>query len=83
VPYYVREVVEKLRFRRARSQDFDRRSGVSQRLASPAWTERLLSERGAPGAQSTAKHPVWRAWPTFYAALPSITGKFEMNTKAS
>jgi magnesium chelatase subunit I len=76
VPTYVREVVEEIAFQARGDRKIDRRSGVSQRLAITC-LENVLSnaERRALGS---GEHPVVARIADIYAALPSITGKFEM-----
>jgi magnesium chelatase subunit I len=76
VPVYVREVVEEIAFLARADRKIDRRSGVSQRLAITC-LENVLSnaERRALTNGETA---VVARVTDVYAALPSITGKFEM-----
>jgi magnesium chelatase subunit I len=76
IPQYVREVVEELAFQARAERKIDKRSGVSQRL--PITTLELVvsnSERRAlAGGEPVAVPRV----SDLYAALPSITGKFEL-----
>ena len=76
VPQYVREVVEEVVFQARTDQKIDRRSGVSQRL-SISCLENVVSnaERRAVAA---GEAPVVARVTDVYAALPSITGKFEL-----
>jgi magnesium chelatase subunit I len=76
VPPYVREVVEEVAFQARRDRRVDRRSGVSQRLpisalesvVSNAERRALLAGEGIVSPRVT----------DLYAALPSITGKLEL-----
>ena len=76
VPTYVREIVEEVAFQARADQKIDRRSGVSQRL-SITCLENVVSnaERRALANGETA---VVARVTDVYAALPSITGKFEL-----
>ena len=76
VPPYVREVVEEVVFQARADQKIDRRSGVSQRL-SITCLENVVSnaERRALAANEPVAVP---RVTDVYAALPSITGKFEL-----
>ena len=76
VPSYVREVVEEIAFQARADQKIDRRSGVSQRLPISC-LENVVSnaERRALAAGETDVVP---RITDVYAALPSITGKFEL-----
>jgi magnesium chelatase subunit I len=76
VPDYVREVVEEIAFQARSDRKIDRRSGVSQRMAITC-LENVLSN-AERRALSNAEHPVVARVADIYAALPSITGKFEM-----
>ena len=75
VPLYVREVVEEIAFQARASNKIDGRSGVSQRMPITC-IENVVSnaERRALAAGET---PAARITDV-YAALPSITGKFEL-----
>ncbi len=76
VPDYVREVVEEVAFQARADRKIDKRSGVSQRL--PITTLELVvsnAERRALGHGETLVVP---RVTDLYAALPSITGKFEL-----
>ena len=76
IPVFVREIVEEVAFQARADQKIDRRSGVSQRLPITC-LENVVSnaERRALGAGET---PVVSRVTDIYAALPSITGKFEL-----
>ena len=76
VPRFVREVVEEVAFQARADQKIDRRSGVSQRLPITC-LENVVSnaERRSLVANET---PVVARVTDVYAALPSITGKFEL-----
>ena len=76
IPRYVREVVEGIAFAARRDKKIDRRSGVSQRLPISA-LENVVSNaerRALAGRES----PVVPRISDVYAALPSLTGKFEL-----
>ena len=76
VPPYVREVVEEVAFQARNDRRVDKRSGVSQRLPISA-LETVVSnaERRAFGADEGLVVP---RVTDLYAALPSITGKIEL-----
>jgi magnesium chelatase subunit I len=76
VPAFVAEVVEEIAFQARQDRRIDKRSGVSQRLPISAM-ENVLSnaERRALLAGEAAAVP---RVTDVYAALPSITGKFEL-----
>jgi len=76
VPHYIREIVEQLAFLAREDKRVDKRSGVSQRLPISA-LENVISnaERRALKAAETVAVP--RVL-DIYAALPSITGKLEL-----
>src|SRR5947207_3689334 len=76
VPGYVREVVEEIAFQARADRKIDRRSGVSQRLAITC-LENVLSN-AERRALAHREHPIVARVTDVYAALPSITGKFEM-----
>ena len=76
VPDYLREVVEEIAFQAREDKRVDRRSGVSQRL--PITTlESLVSSAEQHAARAGERHSVARI-ADLYAALPSITGKMEL-----
>jgi magnesium chelatase subunit I len=75
VPAYVREVVEEIAFQARAERRIDKRSGVSQRLPITA------IENVASNAERRAiihREPAVAGMVDVYAALPSITGKFEL-----
>lgn len=76
VPAYVREIVEEVAFQARRDSKIDKRSGVSQRLPITC-LENVVSnaERRATVSGETLVVP---RVTDIYAALPSITGKFEL-----
>jgi magnesium chelatase subunit I len=76
VPAYVREVVEEIAFQARADRKIDKRSGVSQRLAITC-LENVLSN-AERRALVNREHPVVARVADVYAALPSITGKFEL-----
>ena len=76
VPDYVREVVEEIAFQARADRKIDRRSGVSQRLAITC-LENVLSNAERRALTNGETQVVPRVTDV-YAALPSITGKFEM-----
>jgi magnesium chelatase subunit I len=76
VPPYIREVIEQLAFSAREDKKVDKRSGVSQRLPISALENVLSSaERRALAAGEPMAVP--RVLDV-YAALPSITGKLEL-----
>jgi magnesium chelatase subunit I len=76
VPRYVREVVEGIAFAARRDKKIDRRSGVSQRLPISALENAISNaeRRGLVAGES----PIVPRISDVYAALPSLTGKFEL-----
>src|ERR687890_516964 len=76
VPEFVREVVEEIAFQARQDQKIDKRSGVSQRLPI-SLLENVVSnaERRALLAGESVVVP---RVTDVYAALPAITGKFEL-----
>jgi len=76
VPVYIREIVEQLAFLAREDKKVDKRSGVSQRLPITV-LENVVSnaERRALKAHETLAVP---RVVDIYAALPSITGKLEL-----
>jgi len=75
-PTFVAEVVEEIAFQARQDRRIDKRSGVSQRLPISAM-ENVLSNaerRALVNAEAVAVPRVTDV----YAALPSITGKFEL-----
>jgi magnesium chelatase subunit I len=76
VPPFVREIVEEIAFQARSDQKVDKRSGVSQRLPITA-LENVVSnaERRALVTRETQVVP---RVSDIYAALPSLTGKIEL-----
>jgi magnesium chelatase subunit I len=76
VPDYLREVVEEIAFQAREDKRVDRRSGVSQRL--PITTlEGAVSSAEQRAARTGEKSGIARV-ADIYAAMPSITGKLEL-----
>src|SRR3982075_506785 len=76
IPPYVREVVEELAFQARTDRKIDKRSGVSQRL--PITTLELVVSNAERRALANGETLVVPRVTDVYAALPSITGKFEL-----
>jgi len=76
IPAYVREVVEELAFQARSDRKIDKRSGVSQRL--PISTLELVLSNAERRALAQGETLVVPRVTDVYAALPSITGKFEL-----
>jgi magnesium chelatase subunit I len=76
IPGYVREVIEEVAFQARTDPKIDKRSGVSQRLPISC-LENVVSnaERRAIAAGETTVVP---RIADVYSAMPSITGKFEL-----
>ena len=75
VPLYVREVVEEIAFQARANKRIDGRSGVSQRM--PITCLENVVSNAERRALATSEAPTARVTDV-YAALPSITGKFEL-----
>jgi len=76
VPDYIREVVEEIAFQAREDKRVDKRSGVSQRL--PISTlENVLSSAEQRAIRSRDSAVIARV-SDIYAAIPSMTGKFEL-----
>jgi magnesium chelatase subunit I len=76
IPQYLRQIVEEIAFQAREDKRVDRRSGVSQRL--PISTlENVLSSAEQRAARSRDSVIVARV-ADVYAAIPSMTGKFEL-----
>jgi len=76
IPEYIREIVEEVAFQAREDKRVDRRSGVSQRL--PISTlENVLSSAEQRAVRSKDSTVVARV-ADVYAAIPSMTGKFEL-----
>jgi magnesium chelatase subunit I len=76
IPAYVREVVEEIAFQARADRKIDKRSGVSQRL--PISTLELVVSNAERRALASGETLVVPRITDVYAALPSITGKFEL-----
>ncbi len=76
IPSYVREVVEEVAFQARSDRKIDKRSGVSQRL--PITTLELVVSNAERRALAHGEQAVVPRVTDLYAALPSITGKFEL-----
>src|SRR3989441_405069 len=76
IPGYVREVVEEIAFQARGDRKIDKRSGVSQRL--PITTLELVVSNAERRALANSEALVVPRVTDIYAALPSITGKFEL-----
>jgi magnesium chelatase subunit I len=76
IPAYVREVVEEVAFQARADRKIDKRSGVSQRL--PITTLELIVSNAERRALQNGEKLVVPRVTDLYAALPSITGKFEL-----
>jgi magnesium chelatase subunit I len=76
VPNYVREIVEEVAFQARADRKIDKRSGVSQRL--PITTLELVVSNAERRALANSEGTVVPRVTDIYAALPSITGKFEL-----
>jgi magnesium chelatase subunit I len=76
MPQYIREIVEEVAFQAREDKRVDRRSGVSQRL--PISTlENVLSSAEQRAVRNRDSAVVARV-ADVYAAIPSMTGKFEL-----
>jgi magnesium chelatase subunit I len=76
IPGYVREVIEEVAFQARADRKIDKRSGVSQRL--PITTLELVVSNAERRALANDERLVVPRVTDIYAALPSITGKFEL-----
>jgi|SRR5436190_5654274 len=76
IPEYVREVVEEVAFQARQDQKVDKRSGVSQRLPI-SLLENVVSNAERRALATGEKVAVPRIT-DIYAAIPAITGKFEL-----
>jgi magnesium chelatase subunit I len=76
VPDYLREVIEEIAFQAREDKRVDRRSGVSQRLPITA-LESAVSSSEQRAARTGETRAVARV-ADVYAALPTITGKLEL-----
>ena len=76
MPEFVREVVEEIAFQARGDQKVDKRSGVSQRL--PISLLENVVSNAERRALIAGEHVVVPRVTDIYAALPAITGKFEL-----
>ncbi|HEX4345989.1 MAG TPA: hypothetical protein VHZ73_00355 [Vicinamibacterales bacterium] len=76
IPAYVREVVEEVAFQARADRKIDKRSGVSQRL--PITTLELVVSNAERRALAAGEAVAVPRVTDVYSALPSITGKFEL-----
>jgi magnesium chelatase subunit I len=76
IPSYVKEVVEEVAFQARAERKIDKRSGVSQRM-SITCLENALSNAERRALVSN-ENPVVPRVTDVYAAIPSLTGKFEL-----
>jgi magnesium chelatase subunit I len=76
IPQYVREVVEEIAFQARGERRIDKRSGVSQRL--PISVLESTASNAERRAVLNAETPAVASIADVHAALPSITGKFEL-----
>ncbi|MEZ5355183.1 MAG: magnesium chelatase [Bryobacteraceae bacterium] len=76
IPGYIREVVEQIAFLAREDKRVDRRSGVSQRLPISV-LENVVSNAERRALRAQEQEAVPRVL-DIYAALPSITGKIEL-----
>jgi magnesium chelatase subunit I len=76
MPRFVREVVEGVAFAARRDKKIDKRSGVSQRLPISALENTVSNAERR--CLRTAETPVVPRVSDVYSALPSLTGKFEL-----
>ena len=76
IPAYLREVVEEVAFQARGDRKIDKRSGVSQRL--PITTLELVVSNAERRALVNGEKVVVPRVTDLYSALPSITGKFEL-----
>jgi magnesium chelatase subunit I len=75
-PAYIQEIVEEVAFQAREDKRVDRRSGVSQRLPISA-LENVLSNAEQRAVRSRDSAVVARVG-DIYAAIPAMTGKFEL-----
>jgi magnesium chelatase subunit I len=76
IPEYVREVVEEVAFQARQDQKVDKRSGVSQRL--PISLLENVVSNAERRALATGEPIAVPRITDIYAAIPAITGKFEL-----
>ncbi len=76
IPPYIREVIEEIAFQAREDKKIDRRSGVSQRLPISG-LENAVSSAEQRAVRNEEAAAVARV-ADIYAAIPSMTGKFEL-----
>ena len=76
VPRFVREVVEEVAFQARSERKVDKRSGVSQRM--PISVLETAVSNAERRALFNGESPIVSRVTDIYAALPSMTGKFEL-----
>jgi magnesium chelatase subunit I len=76
VPEFVRELVEQIAFEARDDQRIDKRSGVSQRL--PITVTESLVSNAERRALATGEYEIVPRISDVYAAVPSMTGKMEL-----
>ncbi|HUK53023.1 MAG TPA: magnesium chelatase [Candidatus Binatia bacterium] len=76
IPGYLREIVEQIAFLAREDKRVDKRSGVSQRL--PISVVETLASNAEQRAVRLQERPAVARVADLYAALPSITGKIEL-----
>lgn len=76
VPRFVREVVEEVAFQARHERKVDKRSGVSQRM--PISVLETVVSNAERRALANGESPVVPRVTDVYSALPSMTGKFEL-----
>ena len=76
LPPWVRETVEEIAFQARNDRRIDRRSGVSQRL--PISVVENVASNAERRALVSGESPAVARIADIYAALPAITGKFEL-----
>jgi magnesium chelatase subunit I len=76
VPAFVREIVEEVAFKARQDAKIDKRSGVSQRL--PISLLENVVSNAERRALATGERVAVARVTDIYAALPAITGKFEL-----
>jgi magnesium chelatase subunit I len=76
IPAYVREIVEEIAFLARAERKIDKRSGVSQRM--PITCLENATSNAERRALVADENPVVPRVTDIYAAIPSLTGKFEL-----
>jgi len=76
VPDFIREVIEQIAFEARDDQRIDKHSGVSQRL--PITVMESVISNAERRALMTEEGPIVPRIADIYAAIPSMTGKMEL-----